>query len=130
MKIRNGFVSNSSSSSYLISFKNGEACKYCGRKDADLDLLFDNNSDYGGDETKIRTLGDKDTIEYFMDMYNIGSKDANSNEIIRFTHICSAIQNAISNGYNVAYVDIRYGDEKILDIISNSPNMKILESWD
>jgi len=47
MKIRNSFVSNSSSSSYvIIVHDNNEPCEHCGRKDLDFLEVLDNASDF------------------------------------------------------------------------------------
>jgi hypothetical protein len=49
MKVRMGFVSNSSSSSYIIRIRDkSEVCPHCGRSDADIEDFFHNASyDYG-----------------------------------------------------------------------------------
>jgi 4-hydroxy-3-methylbut-2-en-1-yl diphosphate synthase IspG/GcpE len=53
MKIRNGFISNSSSSSFIILYKkqNEEACPTCGRKNRDfLDMIQEADNDSGVNE--------------------------------------------------------------------------------
>ncbi|GAF80422.1 unnamed protein product, partial [marine sediment metagenome] len=46
MKQRNGFVSNSSSSSFIIAIKKQpEACQHCGRSDLDFIQLINNAGD-------------------------------------------------------------------------------------
>jgi len=55
VKIRNGFVSNSSSSSYIIAIFESKPCPHCGRKDPNL-LDMIENADHGGD-TEVRVTG-------------------------------------------------------------------------
>ena len=53
MKIRYGFVSNSSSTSFVLAIKqNKNACPCCGRSDPDLLDLIQNRAAYGG-ETEV-----------------------------------------------------------------------------
>ena len=45
MKTRNGFISNSSSSSYVVAVKRKNKCPHCGRKDPDfLDEILKKSS--------------------------------------------------------------------------------------
>ena len=57
MKIRNGFVSNSSSSSFIIAVKKlSTPCKCCGRKDPDILDVLENQSSYSCDN-EVRARG-------------------------------------------------------------------------
>jgi len=60
MKTRNRFVSNSSSSSFIIAIKSGDVCLHCGRKDPDI-LDFMKNGSLMSD-TAISSLGIEDIL--------------------------------------------------------------------
>jgi len=82
MKIRNGFVSNSSSSSFIIGFDNSKniPCPHCGRKDPDLiDRIRASEYANSGEATEIRS---EDVNECFMDIHWYIKPDKNGNPII------------------------------------------------
>jgi hypothetical protein len=68
MKIRHSFVSNSSSSSYIIKINKNTTCKHCGRSDPDIVEIVRAGDDYGDTrmeyENKEQVLSDiKHNIE-------------------------------------------------------------------
>lgn len=64
MKIRIGFVSNSSSSSYIAAVKVGEKCPHCGRSDINLlDLIERIDGEY--EETRLRARGYKQVDAFY-----------------------------------------------------------------
>lgn len=112
MKIRNGFVSNSSSSSFLIAIKKekNSPCDCCGRKDYDFDFLdlIRNSRD---EETEVKANG-----KYIKNQIgeNIGPFEKD---------ILDSIENHEKrdncNKYELALVDISYNDYAILHIMHN-----------
>jgi hypothetical protein len=59
MKIRNGFVSNSSSSSFLIAIKStNEACPCCGRKDLDANAFLELIRNSHNEDNVVNASGD------------------------------------------------------------------------
>ena len=112
MKIRNGFVSNSSSSSFLIAIKKekNNPCPCCGRKDFSFDFLdlIRNSRD---DETEVKANGKyiKDKIgehigQFETDILNSIEKHEKSDDC---------------NKYELALLDISYSDYAILHIMDN-----------
>ena len=112
MKIRNGFVSNSSSSSFLIAIKKekNSPCDCCGRKDFSFDFLdlIRNSRD---EETEVKANGkyikdkiSENTGQFETDILNSIEKHEKSDDC---------------NEYELALLDISYSDYAILHIMDN-----------
>jgi len=111
MKIRNGFVSNSSSSSYIVAFK--------GVTEPDLRKLF------VGNDLKIEAFGIRNTIKELKIWNSIGTTqnywDPNVkkdkikkyywDQFVAFAVWAFNISRAINDGNEVAIVRITNGDE-------------------
>ena len=64
MKIRNGFVSNSSSSSFIIAIKQiNIPCPHCGSKDPDFLNMIEQSNNYI-DDNRVNTKETKETLDY------------------------------------------------------------------
>jgi len=109
MKIRNGFVSNSSSSSFIIAIdKNKNApCPHCGRKDIDiLELLERDNYN---DDNEVIATGYEEIMEqedgwcFDNDKKNIEEK----------------LQKYRNKKYEIARISISIHDNSMIDIIKN-----------
>ena len=110
MKIRRGFVSNSSSSSFIIAVdeQNSKPCEYCGRKDLDI---F-NYVDRGYGETEVLEVGYDEVIRYVNEYYFEPEKIINKINLYK--------------DKKIMLLDIDYHDELTNHYINNSPNITII----
>lgn len=118
MKVRNGFVSNSSSSSYLIAFE----------RDIEEDVLremFDPTGRSSGDGTYVKAYGIDDVMHFvkLWYIYDLMHKEGR----IYLYKLCSKIAKQIDSGKNVAWVNISHHNEQAHDIMNHSDNMEVLE---
>jgi sarcosine oxidase delta subunit len=66
MKTRNGFVSNSSSSSFIIAIKQTNVpCPHCGRRDPNFLDMVEKSSDW--DDNRIDARETEETLKYIED---------------------------------------------------------------
>lgn len=108
MKIRNGFVSNSSSSSYIISFDN--------MSKKQLERLFV-NAYHSGEDTRICVFGMNNVID---ELYrNHCSNDYNTTQdLAYFYKKVIMLDSNVKHGQNVARINISYGDDRSQDNLS------------
>jgi len=64
MKIRNGFVSNSSTTSFIVALNDSVPCPHCGRIDTDIINIIANTDDYSGDTEILWT----DPTQFLIDL--------------------------------------------------------------
>jgi hypothetical protein len=107
MKIRSGFVSNSSSSSFVIAQKMTGVCKCCGRSELDLEkmILRSNSSDNSISE---------DWESY---LYDCEEHNDKKTEIDKY---------ASNPEYKVFGLEVSYHDEFLNDFIQNSEDIIVL----
>lgn len=109
MKLRSGFISNSSSSSFIIAIdKDISECPHCHRKDKNiLDLVQEKTSDCG-DDTGLKSRGKDEAINF------VESQGFDSEE-------CQAIKTKIETagflGMDIGVVEISYHDDLLNDKI-------------
>ena len=113
MKIRYGFVSNSSSSSFIIEIKQSIPCDKCGRSDMNIIDMIEKSQEYMDDsETRIEAKGKEGVLEYVKEWHpNL------INEIIK------------AKG-EVACLSISNNNEFLQSLIRNSKNINIINKND
>ena len=118
MKTRNGFISNSSSTSYIIVLnKEINKCPHCGRSDPNLLETISASTSYDED-THIYAVGLKKVIEALGSCYR--------KDLINQTKSLNDTETE-----DIAYISISYHDDVIKNILDNlvaSGNARIIWS--
>jgi hypothetical protein len=112
MKIRENFVSNSSSTSFIIAFKNSQPCIHCGRKDPNIIKLIKTAEVYS-DSNRVEAMG-IDDVKKFIDNYF----DKEYKETIEM--IKSVDNYKFKKDWELAAIRISRHNEEIREIIDNS----------
>ena len=115
MRIRKGFVSNSSSTSYIIAFKKGDPCPHCGRSDPNFVEMIGRSQWH---KTKIVIIG-WDKIFALWEQY---PSSVESDKIHEYE------KQYRNDDWIVAEVDIAYGDENLEKMIRESDDIVVLQS--
>jgi hypothetical protein len=131
MKTRYGFVSNSSSASFVIAVKKDiNICPHCNRSDPNIiDLIENYKHDYDGDNTHVNATTWHRIIEYKQDhnwAYAIDKKYAEEQK----KEFLAKLDPYMSDKWTIASIDISYHDEitnKILENGIKSGNIVIIE---
>jgi hypothetical protein len=111
MKIRGGFVSNSSSSSFIVAVKPTNKCPHCGRSDFDLFDLIDQTDD---GEIGHCARGIKDVLIEIEDW-----ADADTIAEVKRYHDRHPDE-------EISFIHISYHNETLLSIVRDSKNVHII----
>jgi len=113
MQIHAGFISNSSSTSFIIATKGTNPCKHCGRSDPDfIDLVSRMTHDYSSDATEVEEQGVDHVIDKLKEENNYYPNEPRYDK---------ALIKKISSfkdkpEFKVAIIQISYQDEETLKL--------------
>lgn len=117
MKIRNGFVSNSSSSSFVISYKKLEPCPHCGRSDVDVVELIRNSEDY---DSNVEAVGFRSVVE-----------EVNHwTEWMDCDNIFKELDSLNDGKHEFAVLSISYHNETLTELLENNKSINIIYKGD
>jgi len=109
-KIRTGFVSNSSSSSFIIAISETNKCPHCGRSDVDILDLVRRSSYY---DNEVTAEGKEEVIKHLSEWYE-------SDKYIK------KIKDFDDKDKQIAMIEISYHDDVLNNLITESNNIEIL----
>jgi hypothetical protein len=152
MKYRNGFVSNSSSASFIVAVNESVPCKHCGRSDMSILDLIDSASNHSG-ETEVRWTDprdhlieleeeivseantlmsyaelDDDDVGGYQNRYKISQlKEWAQNAINSGLKEMAAINAALAAGKRVICFDVDYHDDTLNAVIQEQISNNTIE---
>jgi hypothetical protein len=122
MKTRNGFVSNSSSSSFIVAVKqHSDACPTCGRRDPDfLDMVEHMGNSDGYETTKLHHRTAQDIWEKGEESRGYQPQNRGKSPLF------GVMVDAEHKGYKVAEIEISYHDTSTTEMMSQMEATKNL----
>jgi len=122
MKKRKGFVSNSSSTSFIIAVRKGKPCEHCGRGDIDFIELIRSEQDNYCDNTKLCNEGIEDILQERITYCGYNDEMTKN--------LKAKLEEALSNGMKVAEIRVSYHDDttkRLMEDLEAHENLVIIE---
>jgi len=114
MKTRVGFVSNSSSSSYIIAFDTSrvlDKCPHCGRGDVSVLELIERASSSNRDDNQVEATGMANILAHIKGSYFDDFKLPEQ--------VIVDMRNYEDKKWKLAYISVSYHDDTIKDALEN-----------
>ena len=109
MKYRSGFVSNSSSASFIIAVKSVAFCHQCKRSDPNFIDFVEDNSGEDYETTKMYARGSKDVVNWTKN--NVGYEGNKPEDNLEWDEVFKKVLEAEKEDKQVACISIAYHDE-------------------
>ena len=113
MKLGLGYISNSSSSSFVVAFKKAamsKPCEHCGRKDPDFLDILQNKIDYDSYNTSIAARGYADVVKEIQEnWFDSEKKNGHLEELKKYK----------SKEWETAVIELSYHDATIHKLKNN-----------
>ena len=111
MKVRNGFVSNSSSSSFIIAYKDdAKACPTCGHRNSEIDVI--KKAIDASEESGWKDLTPMDLVREFQG-YDEAEANKRQKEVDKYS----------AKGYKFAEITVDQNDSIIETVIGESKSV-------
>lgn len=133
MKIRTGFVSNSSASSFIISYDPDEI---------NITGLLEYNRKYSESHARVNYIGIKDIVEHFKTWYDFDFKisheigytdeeamDSYRKEFAAFAANVAVVADEVNAGREVAYITISYNNNDKLEELHGIDGIKFVKDF-
>ena len=120
MKTRFGFVSNSSSSSYVVAVFKKDKCPHCGRTDPNfLDIVEAIGARSSGESecTQLHERGTKEIERYLVEGLKMDEWRL-PEEITEWEDVLVVSKKAEKKGYEVARIEISYHDNASIEMMN------------
>jgi hypothetical protein len=131
MKLRLGLVSNSSSSSFIVAFKQKERCLTCGRHFDDVIHRLE-KSDFGYCNNEIYAIGEKEVISKINDYgdFEFVDEDIDDDKVQKSKHeLVEKVKTLVKEGYQVSYISIDRCDENLLNYVRYGKNCEVIYEY-
>lgn len=127
MKVRLGFVSNSSSSSYIISYDPEEI---------NITGLVKYNNRYSEEESRVNYIGIKNVAEHLKSWYCIDTYEQDDSDVEQYKQefaqwasYVAMMADEVSAGKEVAYITVPYSDDDTLERLRNIDGIKFVKDF-
>jgi hypothetical protein len=131
MKYRNGFVSNSSSNSFIIAYKKGKTCEYCGHNSISLIEFIEKacNSYNNCDATQMVARGVENIKERIEENWGLEYLEENYPDdpfYLESLKLLQELEDYNRDGFEIVELIVNYRDEFVEKMITNSPDITVL----
>jgi len=110
MKTRQGFVSNSSSSSYVVALRQDTPCKHCGRSDINFLDYLETVGRHDFESTQLHARG-LERLRAYVEREITGESWRTDEEKKEWERIIQVAAEAVEKDYAVAYFEISSHDD-------------------